>query len=125
VPDPPPWTLIVEPGHAAMYSLAAASTTGCMAVEPAVVMLPVSHDMAAAEPAADGSPEAPADAGATEAAVVAAADGEDPLLEQAPRAIDASRTSAPRRFGAEIVTFSILLKAAQLGCARSDMGTVP
>src|SRR3954453_8505375 len=102
VPPPPPWTFTVEPGPAVAYSCEAASTTGCMAVDPAAVILPATHVTAAAEAGADAGASL-AGAALAGALVVAAADGAvlAPLLEQAPTANAAISASAPRRLGVE------------------------
>jgi hypothetical protein len=106
--------LIVDPGHAFTYSFPAASTTGCIAVEPEAVMLPGTQFTAAADGPLDAAEDAPDDAaadgfvlaGATLGAVEAAIEGAvlAPLLVQAVAAMLASRTSAPRRFGVEMLT---------------------
>jgi len=93
--------------------LAAASTTGCMAVEPAAVMVPAAQVTAAADPeaAADAAADAPADGAVLAAAVLgaveAAAEGEaaPPLLVQAVAAMLTSKTSAPRRLDVEMLTW--------------------
>jgi len=106
--------------------LAAASTTGCIAVGPAAVMLPATQLTAAADAGADAaSLAAAALGGAAVGAVVAAADGAvlAPLLEHAPTASAAISANAPRRLGVEMVTDPILLVAARPRASRA-FGTV-
>ena len=63
-PEPPPWTVIWTSGFSLMNCSAAASTSGCSAVEPTAVMVPETEPLAAAsvpaaEPEAAGSLEPP------------------------------------------------------------------
>ena len=86
VPEPPPLTVIVAPGHAASYFFAAASTSGCSAVEPAAVMLPVTQLRLAAA-------LAPVLALADDEA----AEGDDPVDEHAVTTSRAATARAPNR----------------------------
>jgi len=103
-----------------------------MAVEPEAVMLPGTQLTAAADGAVDAADDADAAAdgavvaGAALAAVEAAADGAvlAPLLVQAVAAMLASRTSAPRRFGVEMLTWCSSICRAT-GVARGRFGAVP
>ncbi len=109
VPEPPPWTLIVAPAHSLAYALAAASTTGCMAVDPAAVMLPATQLTAAADPPADGARCRWGSAvSAVEGAVDAAVEGAvlPPLDEHAASAIVATTESAPIRRAIEMSRWS-------------------
>src|SRR3954447_19655170 len=96
VPDPPPWTLTVEPAHAAAYCFPAASTTGLSAVDPAAVVEPVTHAAAAMLPAGDIATD---DAPAVDAVVGA---GVAPALElHAATTKPAAMTRGPTRFEVE------------------------
>src|SRR4051794_26870782 len=73
-----------------MYCFEAASTSGCIAVEPAAVMLPA-WQLAAPLPPAATLPDAPPPVGAVAGAA------ELPAELHAASAIDAAATSAPSR----------------------------
>ena len=49
-PEPPPWTVICTPGFSCMNCSAAASHSGCSAVEPTAVMVPASAFFSAEAP---------------------------------------------------------------------------
>src|SRR3954451_3955515 len=95
VPDPPPWTLTVEPAQAAAYCFPAASTTGWSAVDPAAVVEPVTHAGAAMLPAGDTADDAPAVDPVVRAGVAPA-----PELHAATTS-HAAMTSGPTRFELE------------------------
>src|SRR3954454_14811194 len=76
VPEPPPCTSMAEPAQPASYDSLAASTTGCMAVEPPAMTLPCWQSLTGisiALPAGDG------DAASDSAALCAAALGPEVL----------------------------------------------
>src|SRR5664279_397016 len=86
VPEPPPLTVMVEPVQALTYCLAAASTSGWRAVDPAAVMLPVTQLIVGAAAGAETAGVAAVDAatvGAGVGAVVAAGVGDVPADEHA------------------------------------------
>jgi hypothetical protein len=95
-------TVIVAPGHAASYFFAAASTSGCSAVEPAAVMLPVTQLTLAAALAL-----APVLALADDEA----AEGDDPVDEHAVTTSRAATARAPSR----PVPFSNVVSPLPLG----------
>src|SRR5450759_1874955 len=108
VPEPPPLTVIVEPGQAFTYCLAAASTSGWRAVDPAAVMLPVTQLIvgaaAGAEAAGVAAGVAAVDAAVDGAAVgarvgadVEAGVGDAPADEHAAANIIAAMAKPPRR----------------------------
>src|SRR4029079_12841348 len=107
VPAPPPWTSMVAPGHAATNCFAAASTTGCSAVEPRAVILPSEQVTAAAPPVESLASVLAAELycalGATLGAIVA-----PPPLLQAPNANAAATASAPMRFVLMITRWFLL-----------------
>src|ERR1035437_3531069 len=99
VPEPPPLTTIVAPVQPLTYCLAAASTSGCKAVEPAAVMLPVTHatdGAALADALVLAAVVAVAVAAVVSVAVVAVGDGDAPD-EHAVTIIAAATARAPNR----------------------------
>ena len=122
VPDPPPCTLTVEPEHAATYCLAAASTRGWRAVEPAAVMLPATQLIAAALAAVDGAVEAAVD-GALDAAVEGAV--VVVLPPQAANRTVAARASAPMRLGVGLTIQVPPTGWPGLDGCRRDVSCVP
>src|SRR6476469_7878552 len=84
VPEPPPWTSMVAPVHAATNCLAAASTTGWSAVEPRDVILPSAQVTLAPPPALGLAP--PPVLGAATLGWVVGAVVAPPVLLQAPMA---------------------------------------
>src|SRR5664280_1954901 len=102
VPEPPPLTVMVEPVQALTYCLAAASTSGWRAVDPAALMLPVTQLTVGAAAGVAGAALTAAGADAATVGVgvgasVGAGVGDAPADEHAAANIMAARAKPPRR----------------------------
>src|ERR1035437_5562704 len=100
VPEPPPLTVIVAPGHSAAYAVAASWISGWRAVEPEVVMVPVTQlavGAGVATGAVDAATDAMAAAGVAGVGVsVGSAVGVAPVELQAAANIAAAMARAPK-----------------------------